>query len=107
MQLCGERRINMMGLTGGHNPVDFVGGAAGGAKSFLRGSSAKRELVLAFGGVGERLDAGAAAEFANGHTKGAIDVFGRERTGPGYEGGPSQENAGLPRDIPLAILKLL
>src|ERR1700687_4089940 len=106
MQLRGERWIDVVGLAGGHDPVDFLGSAAGGAKRLLRGFCAEGELVLAFCGVGQRLDAGSAAEFADRHAEGAIDVFGRERTGPGYKRRAGQENTALPRKIPLAILKL-
>jgi hypothetical protein len=84
-----------------------VRGAPGDAKSFQCGARAERDLVLALSGVGQRLDPCSAAEFAHRHAKGAIDVFRRERTGPGYESRPGQKNAGLPRDIPLAILRLL
>src|SRR5882724_7639106 len=45
-------------------------------QSFLSGGCGKRQLVLAFSNVGDGCDAGAASQFAHGHAKCTIDLFG-------------------------------
>ena len=107
MKAGSERRIDVVGLAGGHDPVDFVRGAAGGVKRLLRRARAEGELILAIRGVRERLDAGAAAEFADGHAEGAVDVFGREHARASHKRRAGQKDAALLSKIPLVILDLL
>jgi hypothetical protein len=62
-------------FTGGNNPVELLSSAGGELQSFSSRLCAKRHFILAFGGVCQRFDPGAAAEFADGHTKSAIGVL--------------------------------
>src|ERR1700730_2141387 len=96
-----------MSLAGSHDPVDFLRVASGGAQRLLRGARTEGELVFILGGVGERLDARAAAEFAHRHAKGTVDVFRGKWARAGYECRASQKRVGwLPKVLLLVNLLL-
>ncbi len=66
-----------MRFAGGDDPIQRLRLAGGSAQGFLRGGRSKRQLVLAFGNVGERFDACAATQFAHWHSKSTIDLPGK------------------------------
>jgi len=86
MKLRRERRVVVMRFAGGNDPIQLLRSTGSSAQRFLRGSRCEGELVFAFGGVGERFDAGAAAQFSGGHAEGAIDFLGGQQARTGHRG---------------------
>src|SRR5260370_19035661 len=76
MKLRRERRIIVMRFAGGDDPTQLLRSTGSRTQRFLGGGGGEGEFVLGFGGVGERFDAGATAQFSGGHAEGASDFFG-------------------------------
>ena len=84
-----------MGLAGCDDRINLLGAAPSGLKRFLCSLRTERQFGFAFRGIGYRLDAGAAAELADGHAKRAVDFFRSEGPGSGDEARASQKNGSL------------
>jgi hypothetical protein len=101
MQLSRERRVIVVRLAGGDDPVHLLRAAGGGSQSGLRGFSAEHKFVFSIVGVGDRFNAGTAAQLANGHAKRAVDLFRGKNTRAHDSRGRNNGDILRPCQIPL------
>jgi hypothetical protein len=86
VELRRQRRITAMRFAGGDDPIEFLSATTCRVERLLCGSRSESEFIFVSGGVGERLDSGAKAEFAGRHTEGAVDFLGGNYARADYRG---------------------